>query len=425
MKKKKSLLAAFVVAIAFALSTIVAYGQGAVRILDSQAGFRFAGGLSFSLVAETDEAIEGVTLYYRRQDERVTRRAVLEFTPGPRVEASYEHPLEPGEIPPGTTIEYYWRFDLADGTHIDSDPLTFVYEDDRFAWVPLQSGNITILYYGDESDAALARRLADAGQTTLARLQTEIGVALEKPVRVYVYHTDQDMQAALSPRSEGYDERVLTLGVAVADDALLLLGSHPDVRQTLSHELSHIVVGLATENPYAPLPRWLDEGLAMYAEGQMPPGNTRALRQAVERDALISIRSLSAYTGDAGQVDLYYGETFSLVEFMLNEYGRDKMGQLLQVFKEGTLPDDALQQVYGLSIDRLEEEWRKSLGLSPRGNPARAATADPARRSEQAGSTCPGVALIGVLGAAVVLSGKGVGIASRGDSGDQDRCWPA
>jgi hypothetical protein len=55
--------------------------------------------------------------------------------------------------------------------------------------------------------------------------------------------------------------------------------------------LSHIVVGLATKNPFGDLPRWLDEGLAMYAEGELPARNRRALEQAAGtlREQLASI----------------------------------------------------------------------------------------------------------------------------------------
>lgn len=406
---KKHLWAAICLCTVFLLNAVVARGQAGVRVLESRCEAAFSVKMAFSLVAEADETIESVTLYYRRQSERVTNRAVPDFTPGLRIEAVYEQDLEPGDIPPGTAMEYYWRLGLADGSQVDTETATFVYDDDRFAWERLEAGNVSILYYGADTDASLPQELADAGQRALARLQSEAGVTLEKPVRVYVYQSASDMGNALSRRSEGYDERVLTLGVAVGDDTLLLLGSHDDVRQTLAHELSHIVIGLATRNPYAPPPRWLDEGLAMHAEGTLPTDNERALRHAIRRDSLISVRSLSGYTGDAAQVDLYYGEAYSLVDFMLTTFGRDKMSELLHVFKVGTSQEDALQQVYGLTIDELDARWRESLGLSPRATlapPTPAAAREARTRSPWA--LCPGTGFAGVLGMAAVYGGRRV-----------------
>jgi len=285
----------------------------------------------------------------------------------------------------------------------------FSYDDDRFPWQPVQAGNLTVLYYGGDAQKTLAQELLSRAQETLSRLQTEIGITLQSPVHIYVYNSAEDMTAALSPRSQGFDEQVLTLGVAVSDDTLLLLGDHPEVQQTISHELSHIVVGLATENPYSPVPRWLDEGLAMYAEGKLPANNVTALQQAVKRDALISVRSLSSYTGDPQQVDLYYGEVYSLVEYMLQTYGRDKMTALLQVFKQGALQDDALQQVYHISLDTLDTQWRQSLGLGPRPTvtptSAVAAVTPPAPvQAQRSGLLCPLTGIIGAITLAIGLA---------------------
>ncbi|HOG47115.1 MAG TPA: peptidase MA family metallohydrolase, partial [Anaerolineae bacterium] len=312
--RKTLLLAGLGLAIALILGGYVSLAEGPVRIVADQPTYTFGEKLSFRLVAESEQEIRSVTLYYRRQQERVTSRVAPQFTPGPHLEATFEKTLEPGEIPPGTTIEYYWRLELADGTRSDTPTQNLICEDDRFAWQTLRADNLTLLYYGDSSDAALAQGLLSTGQHALSRLQAQVGVTLDAPVRVYLYHNTTDMAGALAPRSEGFDQRVVTLGVAVADDTLLLLGSHDGVEQTMAHELSHIVVGLATKNPYAPLPRWLDEGLAMYAEGALPAGNARALEAAVRHDTLISVRSLSGYTGDASQVDLYYGQVYSLVD---------------------------------------------------------------------------------------------------------------
>ncbi len=402
---KKHLWVTICLCALFLLNTTAVHGQSEVRVVESRCDVTFSERLAFSLIAEADETIEGVTLYYRYQDQRLTTRVVPDFAPGRRVEVTYEEQLEPGDIAPGTAMEYYWRLSLADGRQVDTVLAHFVYDDDRFAWQLLEAGDIDILYYGDIAGTTLPQELAAAGQEALARLQSEAGITLDKPVRVYVYQSAADMAGALMRRSEGYDDRVLTLGVAVADDTLLLLGSHADARQTLAHELSHIVIGLATENPYTPLPRWLDEGLAMHAEGALPAGNELALRSAIERDALISVRSLSGYTGDASQVDLYYGEAYSLVDYLLTTFGREKMSELLSVFKEGASQEDALQRVYGLTLDELDARWRESLGLAARATPA-PITPTAAADTRSSRGVCPGAGAIGALGLAAVYSGR-------------------
>lgn len=403
---KRLSLTSILVILTFILHLAVANADSPLHVLENRCTAHFAENLTFHLIAEHEIEIRQVILYYGLQGENLVNRIVPEFVPGRHTEATFEKTLERGEIPPGAVIEYYWRLELADGTSVDTGQQVLTYEDDRFPWRKLQADNITLLYYGDEAEHALAQDLLKQGQDTLVRLQEEIGVTLEEQVRVYAYRSSRDMAAALATRSTGFDEQILTLGVAVADNTLLLLGSAPNAQMTLAHELSHIVVGLATKNPYAPIPRWLDEGLAMYAEGELPASNAQALEQAIRNDALISVRSLSGYTGEASQVNLFYGEVYSLVEFLLDRYGRDKMGELLDTFREGTTQEDALQRVYGMGVDELDAEWRQSLGLGPRPTVSPLATVVPTalRRRPLADRLCPLPGLIAGLGLALAIA---------------------
>jgi hypothetical protein len=323
------------------------------------------------------------------------------MTPG---QTSFSHTweLEPGELAVGSRIEYDWHIVDAAGNEFRTFT-TLDYEDDRFAWKRVGEGNIILFWY--DSSEEEARRLLGYATQSLARLQDEMGVTLDQPVQIYVYRSKSDMSLALPRTSESYDERILTLGVVVDEATLLLLGPHRDVEGTIAHELSHIVIGLATDNPYASPPRWLDEGLAMYAEGELPAGNRRALEAAIRRDQLISVHSLSGYTGDPGQVDLFYGEVYSLVEYLLQTYGKEKMTQLLAAIREGLYQEDALQRVYGFGVDELDAQWRVSLGLQPRGTSSPAAPVTP-RPAQRPCIPCPSVLLGAFLSVAAVAFGR-------------------
>jgi len=97
----------------------------------------------------------------------------------------------------------------------------------------------------------------------------------------------------------------------------------------------------------------------------------------VDRDQLMSVRSMTSPTGDPDKVTLFYGEAWSLVSFMVKEYGEEKFAQLYAIFKEGSTTDNALQQVYGFDQGGLEDAWRSSLGLAPRQQTTATPTATP------------------------------------------------
>ncbi len=359
-----ALWVAALLSLAFLAAASSARADQGIQILDSAYEVQFSKSIQFRLQVETENEITSVTLYYRRPGEGLTVKVPIEVSYGQDT-FSHTWELEPGELPLGSQIEHEWRIADAAGNELTTLPVILNYEDDRFSWDVIQHDHIILFWYGSREDEA--RRLVGYADSTLARLQDEMGVMLDQPVRIYVYRNKTDMSLALPRTSEAYDDRILTLGVVVDEATLLLLGSQRDVEGTIAHELSHIVVGLATDNPYSSLPRWLDEGLAMYAEGELPSANRTSLERAVQRDQLISVRSLSGYTGDPSQVDLFYGEVYSLVEYLLDTYGKAKMARLLDALAGGITQEEALQRAYEFDLDELDAQWRRSLGLQPRG----------------------------------------------------------
>lgn len=336
------------------------------RVLSRSAVPSFGEGIAFSLEIEGQQPLTEAILFYGQEDAGLVRRIYPSLPKdtssrtGTPLTIAYTEQLYAGQYAPGTPMIYWWELYTED----DSTELPrqrFVYEDARFDWQTLPAEGLDLLWYGNQQRRA--RELAEAGEEALQRLQNEMGIRVEERVRVYVYNSASDMDKAIASRSQVYDSRVTTLGVAIGDDTLLLLGPHDDAEQTMAHELSHIVVGIVTENPYVALPRWLDEGLAMYAEGQLPRNNQEALDWAIREDDLLSLRSMSAYTGRPEEVDLFYGQVYSIVNFMLESYGQSAMHALLAEFSQGVAQEEALQTVYGFDLDTLEGEWRTYLGL--------------------------------------------------------------
>ena len=349
----------------FALLTALALGEGSIRVVGSEAKPHFARDVVFQLQAESNSPIEEVILFYRETLEAATNRAYPEFTPGKRVDAQYVWDLLPGEVPVGAEIKFYWIIKNANGEEFKSEPQFFSYSDDRFDWQELDSGKVRLFYYG--AHKSRAQELLQVATAALSRISEDIGVEPERAIKIYVYNSKADMSDALVSRSTTYDAFTTTLGVVVSEDTLLLLGTAAGVEQTVAHELTHIVVGEATDNPFhAPIPRWLDEGLAMYNEGNLPDYNRQALEMAILSDSLISVRSLSAYTGDPSLVDLFYAQSHSIVDYLLATYGREKMVELLGVFKRGSHQEDALQEVYEFGLDALDAQWREHVGAQPR-----------------------------------------------------------
>jgi hypothetical protein len=187
-------------------------------------------------------------------------------------------------------------------------------------------------------------------------------VQVDFPVKVWVYASPSDMAPALVPRSEAFDRAVITAGEKVSDDTVLMAGM--GALDTLRHELAHVVTAVAGRGPFGDLPAWLDEGTAVYAQ-ESPGGFRLAFQEAARRDALLPLSSIGSYPGDPARVNLFYGQSWALVSYLIETYGEEKFAQLFATFKRGATTDGALRAVYGLGLYDLEDEWRRSLGLGP------------------------------------------------------------
>ena len=157
-----------------------------------------------------------------------------------------------------------------------------------------------------------------------------------------------------------------TGGVAFTEFGIIAIGISPGNagwgKEALVHELTHLVVHRTTFSPYTNLPIWLDEGLAMYNQGELSPQLRSRLEEAISEGTLLSVRSVcSPFYADPEKAYLSYAESYSLVEYILDNYSGDKMLDLLTLIKQGSTYDEALTEAYGFDIDGLDVRWRESL----------------------------------------------------------------
>lgn len=353
------------VAVLVALATLALASQPAaaqsVSLTDGGVTNDFPDGLTFDVSVESEQPVESLRLRYRVLPDGSAASGVPDFEPGTSFSTTFT--LGGGDLylPPGTRIEYHWEAEGTAGDVATTPEETIVYEDTRFDWRTLEANGVTVHYYsGDEDDA---QAMLDVAQESLAGTEELLGASVEFPVNVRIYASSDDMRDALRRRSESYESQIITAGVRVSSDTVLVLGNVSFT--TLRHELAHVVTAVAGEGPFGTLPAWLDEGTAVYAQGD-PEGFGGAIERAIDRGNVLSVRSITSYQGDPSKVELFYGESWSLVSFLVDTYGDEKFAQLFAEIKSGNTTDDALVTVYGFDQDGLENEWRASVGLPPR-----------------------------------------------------------
>jgi len=345
--------------------------QSGVVVDSTNAENDFPNGVNFSLSFHSDVDLSKlkVTFRYTIPPEGASVYEEPECNGGTKVQCTYN--LKSGPklfLVPGANVNYYWQVDDDAGNSVKTQPATFVYDDTRFDWKSMTEGNLTVFYYaGDESDV---RSLLQTGIEGLQRMEQLLNTQVGFPVKVFLYDSAEDMRPAAMSSSESPERGVITLGeVFFSDTAVVAQDVRPE--DVMRHELAHIVVRQAVKGPFGNLPAWLDEGTAMYAQSDLLSNEERALESAIESDEVLSLRAMSSASlaHTSVNVSLFYGQSWSVISFLVDQYGTERFADLFATFKAGSTVDKALEQVYGFEQDGLENAWRESVGL-----PAKEAT---------------------------------------------------
>jgi hypothetical protein len=349
-----------ILAAVLVITPAIAHSQGGISVQDSSAQIFFPSALAFNIKAQSQNNIIKLRLHYqidRMNYAPVTDEAWPEFTPSTKVQTQWVWDMRKASLPAGATVTYWWTIEDTSGDRLTTPSQKVRFDDLRYNWQKVTSGQISLFWYKGNQD--FVDQLMAACQQALDRLAQDTGVYLKQPVNLYIYATTEDLRGAMVFPQEW------TGGVAFTEYGIIAIGIPTNElnwgKGALAHELGHMVTHQITFSPYgANLPFWLDEGLAMYAEGEPDAYLESVLQKAIDQNNLISVRSLaSPFSAIPEEAYISYAESQSLIRFLIQNYGRDKMLQLLNLFKEGNTYDDALTQVYGFDQDGLDAIWQK------------------------------------------------------------------
>lgn len=345
-----------------------AAGAGGPEILSQSVESRFPNGILFRVEAQSDAPITRVVLRFRVGGERSRRFQPLDITPSQRIsaEALIRTDTAARYIPPGARIEYLWEVEDEAGARLETPPAQFVLLDPRWTtWESFQEGLVTVYYYAPIR--ARAQTIAQAVAETFARWGPVLGVETTRPVTVTVFTTYRDMLPALPPTSRTVRTQLVTEGTTFADQGVIvMLAASPAVRGIASHEAMHFLLDAAIPNRRLPIPAWFNEGMAEVGNLAPTTEYDQALFQALQRGTLLPITDLEGMPGRPDDIILLYGQGKALVQYILEQYGEERLRQFMRLLDQNIRFDTAFQQVYGSTLLEVENAWRRTVGAPVR-----------------------------------------------------------
>ena len=345
------------------------HAQGSIVVTQNEALVDFPQSVTFQLELADASDVAAVSLVYEvdRFSCLEANTAVPVQLENNKAEWTWEM-VRSGNPPPGATLHWAWQITDRSGNIMTTPSQSHTFIDGRFAWQTVSAPNIRLHWYeGDE----VGPLLLDAAVAGLAQLENEMGITLDSEVQLFIYGESNDMRDAVLYIQEWAG------GVAFSEYNIILIGVPPNIaeswgRPTVRHELAHLVIGQFGRSCVGgSRPTWLNEGLAVIAEGEPSETIQKDIDNGIEENRFEPIRSLNgSFSSHGPEAGIAYSQSYSVVKFLLDTYGQEQMQALLRTLAQGSGYDAALEAVYGFNVDGLELAWRRSLELPKRNIPA-------------------------------------------------------
>jgi hypothetical protein len=278
----------------------------------------------------------------------------------------YTDPTPSGAMYPNTRVQLGFRVTFDDGRVVDSPPATIRYEDTRFAWNTLKGDIVRVHWYAGGD--AFGRRALRIGEQAIREASDLLGVTETDPIDYFVYADTSSFYDMLGPAI-----RENVGGIALPEIRTLFANIAPSdvdaawVGIVVPHELTHLVFGTATKNPYHEPPHWMNEGLAVY----LSEGYAASARANVERTArageIMPLRALvGQFPTTAQRFGLAYDESVSAIDYLIRTHGQEALVKLIRSYADGVSDDAAFSGALGVDVAGFEAGWLGDLGVDER-----------------------------------------------------------
>lgn len=241
----------------------------------------------------------------------------------------------------------------------------------RENWRSVRTNNLFVIGNADAEKVRQVAAWLEFFHSSFARLVSRNVLNSSVPTTVVIFRDD----ASFVPFKPLYQGRPANIAgfFQPGDDvnyiAISLDPSERDPYSTAFHEYVHL--HLRDNVPNAPI--WLNEGLAeLY--GSLQFSGTEALlgaplypyirllrdHELLPLETLFSIGTNSPHYNEQDKSGIFYGEAWALVHYlMLGERGRqEQFKRFLQAVSRGESAAKAIQDSFGVSVAKLEEDLR-------------------------------------------------------------------
>ena len=231
-----------------------------------------------------------------------------------------------------------------------------------FEWDYIQTRHFDIYFYEDVY--LTAKFSAEVLEAAYIEISGELNYKLQRRIPVFIYNSHNDFQqtnitSGLLPEGVAGFTEVFKTRIVLPFD-----GSYESFRETLHHELTHAVIydllygnmfsSLLSRQRLFALPLWFAEGYAAYSSRHgWDYWSDMFVRDATINDYLAPPAYLGGY--------MAYRQGQALVKYIADEWGEDKLGEIVKKGKILLTMNKTIKSVLGITEKELFERFEKEM----------------------------------------------------------------
>jgi len=225
-------------------------------------------------------------------------------------------------------------------------------------WQELSTPPFKIYFqYSNKNSIAKTQKILYSLVSFYPKLMEDFGTTSDDSIIVYISPTEEIYRQFVGENFPDWSDGVASpsRNIIILKSSNILPGNANNSKIAI-HELTHILLNRAVHSN--PVPRWFNEGLAVYYSGEKAFASGSLVSKALVTKSIIDLNDIDeVLTFYRDKAQLAYQESYLAVDYLFEQFGKDKVKEIISELGKGQKIDQALLNVIGMDMLDFEYEW--------------------------------------------------------------------
>lgn len=260
-----------------------------------------------------------------------------------------------------TDLDHIHGMDLAMKLTIALLTFVFIFSVQAGTWKSIESEHFLVMFTGSEGTA---QNIQEIAENFYPKVIKDIGYSAKRKITIWFCESQKEFGRSINAPIQDW-----AAGCAYPLHARIVIRD-PDSLQDkriklsrlLKHEITHVIFGLYIGQNLEYVPRWFNEGLAMYEAEEWTYNQYWTMLTGSLSNSLIPLYELTEdFPQDESQARMAYAQSCSIVTFMAKKYGSESLKDCIRLIAQGRGMDEAMAGAIGIDSFWLERKWLKDI----------------------------------------------------------------